>query len=77
MKQALFSCAMLMLLSIASNAQETVGAPYNPDSNADSLINVPDILSIIPLFGQEFLPSEDDLDSTNEIQSLYISNDTL
>lgn len=77
MKQALLGCAVLFLLSVASKAQETVGAPYNPDSNADSLINALDVLSIIPLYGQEFLPSQDDLDSTNEIQSLYISNDTL
>jgi hypothetical protein len=72
---------LLLLIILCSwtfgRAQETIGAPYNPDSNADSLINLPDMLSILPLFGQPFLPSEDDLDSENEIQSLYLTDDTL
>ena len=51
--------------------------PYNPDSNNDSLINAIDLLDLIPLYAQPFLPSPDDLDSTNEIQSLFLSGDTL
>jgi hypothetical protein len=56
---------------------QNIGAPYNPDANADSLIGVPDMINLLPLFGQPFLPSDDDLDSTNEIQILQISGDTL
>jgi hypothetical protein len=59
------------------HAQEEIGAPYNPDINYDSLINITDLIGFLPLFGDEFLPADDDLDSTNEIQSLYLSNDTL
>ena len=44
----------------------------NPDSNNDSLINAIDLLDLIPLYAQPFLPSADDLDSTNEIQSLFL-----
>lgn len=73
----LFFFTFLTVLSYPLIGQETIGAPYNPDANNDSLITVPDIMSILPLFGQEFLPSEDDLDSENEIQSLYLSGDTL
>jgi len=73
----LFLFGAAFLLCSAIQAQEEIGAPYNPDVNADSLINLPDMLGVLPLFGQPFLPSEDDLDSTNEIQSLYLSGDTL
>lgn len=69
--------AVLMVFAVATRAQETVGAPYNPDSNNDSLINAIDLLDLIPLYAQPFLPSPDDLDSTNEIQSLFLSGDTL
>lgn len=53
------------------------GAPYNPDANMDSLINSVDVISLIQYFGLEFLPTEDDLDNTNEIQSFELSGDTL
>ena len=77
MKQLLLLTALLLALPAVLHAQETVGAPYNPDSNNDSLINAIDLLDLIPLYAQPFLPSPDDLDSTNEIQSLFLSGDTL
>jgi hypothetical protein len=75
--QKIILVSTILFLCNAIQAQEEIGAPYNPDVNADSLINLPDMLGVLPLFGQPFLPSEDDLDSTNEIQSLYLSGDTL
>jgi len=76
MKQVYLLLSALLAFGM-SQAQETVGAPYNPDSNNDSLINAIDLLDLIPLYAQPFLPSSDDLDSTNEIQSLFLSGDTL
>jgi hypothetical protein len=73
----IFTTIIIICIGLSSFAQDEIGAPYNPDSNSDSLINVTDLLQIFPLFGQPFLPSDDDLDNENEIQSLYISNDTL
>jgi len=53
------------------------GAPYNPDANADSLIGISDLTEFLQVFGEVFLPGDDDLDNANEIQQLVLSNDTL
>ena len=49
--------ALACLLSVSLSAQEQVITyPYNPDSNTDSIISVPDVLSFLPLYGNEFIP---------------------
>ena len=44
-----FQCAL---------SQSSIVLPYNPDANADSVIGSPDLLEFLPLFGEEFVPSE-------------------
>ena len=39
-------------------SQSSIVLPYNPDANADSVIGSPDLLEFLPLFGEEFVPSE-------------------
>jgi hypothetical protein len=67
---------VFLLSGINMQAQEP-GAPYNPDANADSLIGISDLTEFLQFFGEVFLPVNDDLDNTNEIQQLILSNDTL
>jgi len=46
-----------------SFAQIEVITPYNPDVNGDSLIGLPDLLHILPLYGQEFNAESINIDS--------------
>jgi len=49
--------ALACLLSVSLSAQEQVITyPYNPDGDSDSLIAVPDMMDILTLFGNEFIP---------------------
>ena len=49
--------ALACLLSVSITAQEQVITyPYNPDADTDSLIAVPDMLDLLVLFGNEFIP---------------------
>jgi len=68
--------ALTVLLAtgmLSAVAQQTIELPYNPDSNADSAISAPDLLSFLPLFGTEFTPVEVTVDGqtlTEYIQML-------
>ena len=42
----------------ASIAQDSFTLPYNPDANADSAIGATDLLHLLPLFGNPFMPGE-------------------
>ena len=49
--------ALACLISVSLSAQEQVITyPYNPDSDTDSLIAVPDALEFLTLYGNEFIP---------------------
>ena len=49
--------ALACLISVSFSAQEQVITyPYNPDVDTDSLIAIPDILDLLVLFGNEFIP---------------------
>ena len=62
--------------SISVTAQQP-GAPYNPDFDGDTIIDALDVLQVVSIFGSDWLPSDDDLDPLNEIQSLVLQNDSL
>jgi hypothetical protein len=68
--------ALIGLFSVSATSQEP-GAPYNPDLDGDTIIDALDVLEVIQLFGSQWLPADDDLDSLNEIQSLVLQNDSL
>ena len=59
---------------LQAHSQET---PGYPGSNVQSLISLPDMFSILPLYGQLFMASHNDLNNDHEVQSLYLSGDTL
>ena len=72
-------CLTVLLLgffSISVTAQQP-GAPYNPDFDGDTIIDALDVLQVLGLFGSQWLPADDDLDSTNELQTLSLISDTL
>lgn len=46
-------------------SSQGVVLPYNPDANQDSVIGAPDLLEILPLFGNEFTPGEVLIDGEN------------
>ena len=54
---------VLFIVSFICVQAHTQEAPYNPDSNADSLISLPDFLNLIPLYGQEFNVENINIDS--------------
>ena len=47
--------ALTCLLSVSLTAQ-VITYPYNPDADNDSLIAIPDALSFLSLYGNEFIP---------------------
>lgn len=60
-KYTLAVLLLVMSFTWAANAQTDQTPPYNPDSNADSLISLPDILQFLPLYGEEFIPDSLDM----------------
>jgi|GEM_PF-3124247 len=51
-----FLISVLAFIPLLSAAQVVV-VPYNPDINQDSVIGTPDLLGLLPLFGEAFAPS--------------------
>ena len=85
-----FVVLSVMLLSLVSNVAlaqvdevyPCSNLPYNPDVDCNGLINFEDLINFLPLFGEAFTPDllellDEDIDVTNELQWLLLSNDTL
>jgi uncharacterized protein (TIGR02145 family) len=53
-------CGILvgLVLAPAATGQTTITAPYNPDSDADSVIAILDLMSVLSIYGDAFEPAE-------------------
>ena len=55
------------------------GLPYNIDVDCDGFINFTDLTAFLPFWGENFTPDLNslDIDLSNELQYLFLENDTL
>ncbi len=56
------SLAFVILLTLTATAQ-SINYPYNPDSDSNENIGTPDLLSMLSMFGGQFLPDPIAIDS--------------
>lgn len=65
--------AILISAFLLSHGQSTEYGPlYNPDSNSDQFIGVPDLISLLALFGSEFEATNLVLNSDSTAALLYL-----
>jgi hypothetical protein len=60
-----FFTISLCFLALSLSAQETITYPYNPDGDADGLIEVSDLADLLGVYGTTFLPESIIVNSTN------------
>lgn len=68
---------ILVLLAACFTATAQDAFPYNPDSNGDSAIGVPDLMSFLPLFGSAFMPDAYSPEVFTLDESLLLAIDTI
>jgi hypothetical protein len=64
MKHFMTALACLFIMNVSAQF------PYNPDSDANNLININDVLDFLPLFGDEFYP-EPNLEDSIPVIDMY------
>ena len=70
--------ALACLLSVSFSAQgQVITYPYNPDSDTDSSIAVPDMLELLILYGNEFTPEPVMVDGVSIYELLVNINNTI
>lgn len=68
--------AAVFALSTSATAQ-SINYPYNPDSDTDQNIGTPDLLSLLTIFGGEFLPDPIAIDSLTLEEYLQLLQESI
>ena len=68
--------AAVFALPTSATAQ-SVNYPYNPDSDTDQNIGTPDLLSLLTIFGSEFLPDPMAIDSLTLEEYLQLLQESI
>lgn len=76
------AAALALLVATAwiqptSSTAQSIDYPYNPDSDADSNIGTPDLLSLLSIFGLEFLPDPIAIDSLTLVEYLELLQESI
>ena len=72
-----FFTLTLCFLTLSITAQEPLTYPYNPDSNSDTFVAIPDLLETLTVYGSQFFPEEIMVGDTTLSSWIQILNQTL
>ena len=72
----LFASIWITSFSLTATAQ-SINYPYNPDSDTDENIGTPDLLSLLSVFGTEFLPDPIAIDSLTLEEYLQLLQESI